>query len=926
MNTSAEKRMQAKAVQRETFQVKQVAIGCAVLMMAAGAFAQQAASSEKLETVTVTGIRKGIEAAISVKKNSDSIVEAVSAEDIGKLPDNSIAESIARLPGLSAQRAAGRAQVISVRGLSPDFATSLLNGREMVSTGDNRSVEFDQFPSELLSGVTVYKTPDAGLIGQGLSGTLDMQTVRPLNFGSRVVSIGARVSQNSLGKAANASDRGNRLSASYIDQFANRTIGVVLGYAHLETPVQEEQVGLYEPWQQIKTGWRPGVADGTYYSDGIKALRRTGVTKRDGLMATIEFRPSADWSSVIDLYHTQAKQEDTANQFEVNLSGYNGGFNPGLNVTSPIINANGTFGGGTISGLYPLVRGMYNKREDKINALGWNNKFKAAGVNWLADASYSKATREELNLENNLQLPPSNATTAPLDTLKLNVVSGGFSTLNPSLSYSDPSKLLLRGTIYGSGYGKTPSVEDELKSLKFGGSLPAPAFASSLLSEVQFGLNYADRSKKKRQPEGNINLGAQGETAVGSEFQYGQVDLGFAGVGNIPAWNVPGAVDKYMTFKPSATAFPYLVAKAWDVNEKITTGYLKGDIDTNWGGISVRGNVGVQVQHTDQSSTAIRLTDGANPKPVTDGKTYTDALPSMNLVFGLSNDQTVRMALAKQVARPRVDQLRSALEFGVGDNPDVNGVRKPGASGGNSRLDPWRAVAFDMSYEKYFGTKAYVAAAYFYKDLQSYIYTQTNPNYDFSAYIADAKPIPGTTIASKGDYTAPYNGNGGRLQGIELSASLPLQMVSPVLKGFGIVASASFTDSNIAIKDPDSASSVGSGNITLPGLSKQVYNLTAYYEADGFEFRISQRKRSDFIGEIGNFNGNRTLRYVVGESIVDAQIGYSFNTGAMKGLGLQLQVNNLGDTAYQTYAGTKDRPLEYLKWGRSVMLGASYKF
>jgi TonB-dependent receptor len=278
------------------------------------------------------------------------------------------------------------------------------------------------------------------------------------------------------------------------------------------------------------------------------------------------------------------------------------------------------------------------------------------------------------------------------------------------------------------------------------------------------------------------------------------------------------------------------------------------------------------------------------------------------------------------VARPRVDQLRSALEFGVGDNPDVNGVRKPGASGGNSQLDPWRAVAFDLSYEKYFGSKAYLAAAYFYKDLQSYIYTQTNPNYDFSAYVADAKPIPGSTIATRGDYTAPYNGKGGRLSGVELSASLPLGMLTPALSGFGIVASASFTSSNISIKDPDSASSVGSGNISLPGLSKRVTNLTAYYENGGFEARVSQRKRSDFIGEIGNFNGNRTLRYVVGEDVVDAQIGYSFNSGSLKGLGLLLQVNNLGDAAYQTYAGTKDRPLEYTKWGRTVLLGANYKF
>ncbi len=108
--------------------------------------------------------------------------------------------------------------------------------------------------------------------------------------------------------------------------------------------------------------------------------------------------------------------------------------------------------------------------------------------------------------------------------------------------------------------------------------------------------------------------------------------------------------------------------------------------------------------------------------------------------------------------------------------------------------------------------------------------------------------------------------------------------------------------------------------------SKRVYNLTAYYEANGFEARVSQRRRSDFIGEIGNFNGARTLRYVVGENITDIQLGYTFNEGSLKGLGLLFQVNNLTNEAYQTYAGTKDRPLEYLRWGRGFLLGANYKF
>lgn len=913
------------------FALSATAGAAALLCLAATpALAQTTAAATPNETITVTGIRRGIESAISVKKSSDSIVEAISAEDIGKLPDNSIAESIARLPGLSAQRVAGRAQVISVRGLSPDFATSLLNGRELVSTGDNRSVEFDQYPSELLSGVTVFKTPDAGLVGQGLSGTLDMQTVRPLNFNQRVVAVGGRYSRNSLGSAANASGNGNRFSASYIDQFANRTIGIALGFAHQETPIQEQQVGLYEPWQAIGVNWRPGVAAGTFYSDGIKALRRTGYTKRDGLMATVEFRPSKEWTSVVDLFHSKAKQEDTANQIEIHLGGYNGNYQPGLSVANVSVNSNKTFIGGTASGVYPLVRGMYNKRDDKIDAFGWNNKLKFGGFTLNADVNYSKATRNELNLENNTQLTPA----PQLDSVRVSINPDGFSTIAPGKDYSDPTKLFLRNTIYGSGYGKVPFVEDELTGFKLTGTMAAPA-ALGFLADIEFGVNYADRAKKKRQPEGNINVGAQGDTTIASEFQYGLVDLGFAGAGRIPSWNVPGAVARYMTFSPSSTAFAYLIAKSWDVNEKITTGFLKGNIDTTLGGVSVRGNVGLQIIGTDQSSDAVRLTDGGNPKPVHDGKTYTDVLPSMNLAFDLGGDQTVRVGLAKQMARPRVDQLRSALEFGVPDAPDANDaqgnktVRTPGGSGGNSRLDPWRAMAFDVSYEKYFGNKAYVAGAFFYKDLKSYIYTQTVSNYDFSSYIGDAKVIPGTTVASRGKYTAPQNGNGGRLSGVELSASLPLRMLTPALDGFGVVASASFNNSNIKIdlsQEGDNRGSLGTANITLPGLSKRVYNLTAYYEARGFEVRVSQRRRSDFIGEIGDFAANRKLRYVEGENITDLQVGYNFTSGSLNGLSLLLQVNNLTNAAYKTYTESKDRPLEYVKWGRTVLAGANYKF
>jgi iron complex outermembrane recepter protein len=879
---------------------------------------------QELDAVVVTGIRRAIESSINTKRDQTSIVEAISAEDIGKLPDQSIAESIARLPGLSAQRVAGRAQVISVRGLSPDFATTLLNGRELVSTGDNRSVEFDQYPSELLSGVTIYKTPDAGVVGQGLSGTIDMRTVRPLDFSESVLVVGGRYQRNSLGSAADASGSGNRFNLSYVGKSASGDFGFALGISRTQTPTQEEQVGLYEPWEAIRgANDRPGVAVGTFYSNGIKALRRTGETTRTGALATLQWRASDSWMSTMDLFYSTADSEDTANQFEVNLGDYNGGYGR-LNIVNPVVNGDRTFTGGTIQNIYPLVRGLYNKREDNIKAAGWTNEFFLESMTITADLNWSKADRDELNLENNTQQRNANqtgSTNAPLDTLRLIFRNNGFSQLNPGRDYSNPANLFLSNTIYGSGYGKVPQVEDELTGIKLMANIPSESFISS----YDIGLNRAERDKKKRQPEGPIELGAQGITPVGSQFQYRPVDLGFAGVGVIPAWNVPGAVGQYMVFRPSDTA-SFLIPKAWDVNEVINTGWVRANIDTSWGDVPVRGNFGIQIQNVDQSSDS-RVFDGSRPagqqvRPITGGKKYTDVLPSLNLSFEVAENQQVRLGLARQVARPRVDQLRASLEFGVD-----NATGKPGAGGGNPELDPWLADAIDLSYERYFGeNKGYVSAAVFYKDLKTYIYQESRDGYDFQNLLVGYVPPVGAVPPQRfGTYNGPVNGEGGGLKGLELSASIPFEMFTESLQGFGAIANASFYDSNIQVLAAENASSVGSDPIELPGLSDRVINFTAYYENNGFEARISQRRRSDFIGEIGNFDGARTLRYVVGENITDAQVSYAFK-GGLQGLSVLLQASNLTDEAYQTYAGTKDRPLEYIEWGRTYLLGFSYKY
>ncbi len=862
-----------------------------------------------LDPFVVSGLRFGIEQSVATKRETVSLVESIAAEDIGKLPDISIAESIARLPGLAAQRVAGRAQVISVRGLSPDFATTLLNGREQVSTGDNRGVEFDQYPSELMAAVTIYKTPDAALVGQGLSGTFNLQTVKPLSYARRAIVLNARYEVNSVDSLGSDSDnKGYRLSATYIDQSADKKVGVAFGWARLNNPIVGQESGTYG-WNN---GGRSGVPAGTRSTEGLKSFARSGTNSRDGFIAVLQWRPSPNFSSVIDAYYSKFRREETARGIETHIGGYNDNEgtagNPGMTYTATSIKG-GSLLGGTVTGVNPLVRGIYNDRTDKLTALGWNGEYRTDNWVFVGDASYSKADRDELNLET--QAHYRNAAGAyAFDTVTYNFATGDFPTIAYGRNYADAARVQIGNTIYGAGYGKTPMVTDQLTSYRATASRTLGKF----FDHVDFGVNYADRSKDKAQGEAGLN--AAGAPKGVTTGVLSNTNLGFLGSGQAIAWDVPAALKAYyQPFTPSTTAFAYLIPKTWRVDEEIVTTFAQGNIDTVLGGdVRLRGNIGVQVQSVDQSSTSNFWNTATNSvKKNRDGKTYTNVLPSANLVFDFNNGWIVRAAGAKQVARPRMDQLKSAVEFGIDTS-----TRIPGASGGNPRLDPWKATAIDLSIEKYFAkNKGYVSLAGFHKKLDTYIYDQTIGNYDFTSLIASSGS-PVVPIRNTGNFSGPLNGKGGNLKGVEATVSVPFSLFSESLDGFGFVASASSTTSNIKVD--------AGGTISLPGLSKTVTNLTVYYEKNGFAARVSRRDRSDFIGEVTAFGNDRALRYVAGEAVVDAQVGYEFKTGSLKGLGVLLQVYNLTNSEYLTYRDTKAQMEEYQKYGRTYLAGVNYKF
>ena len=862
-------------------------------------------SATDLDGVVVTGIRRGIENAIETKRTSSSIVESISAEDIGKLPDLSIAESIARLPGLTAQRVAGRASTISIRGLAENFGTTLLNGREQVSVGHNRGVEFDQYPSELISAVTVYKTPDASLVGQGLSGTVDLQTVRPLAFPDRVISLNVRGEKNSLGELNDGyDDTGYRISGSYIDQFADDTIGVAIGYARMDSPGQAER---WESWGYPSDN---GGAPGSFLIGGSKSQASSVENVRDGLMAVVEYKPNDTYSSVLDAYYSTFDKSETLRFMETGLA-----WGGGTSLSNAVI-VDGSVVSGTFSGVRPVIRNDKNTQDDEIFAAGWRNEFNF-GADWsaIADISYSKAERSEMLLETYSGL--GHHTGPRTDTVDFVIDRDtGLPQFSYGEDYGDPSNLVLTDPAgWGqAGFIKYPGVEDELTSLRLGATRN---FASGIFSSVEFGINHADREKlRKSGLEGFLRLpGGALEMAIPTDMLTGNADLGFTGIPGMVGYDIDRVLGLYDI---EQHVHPDIANKNWTVNEKISTGYVQVNLDADLNdGYWLTGNVGVQVVRTDQSSDGyiVPFGDAAAPIMLEGGDEYTDILPSLNLALAMPHDQKLRFGLGQQMARPRMDDLRA------NQNVSIRTDRVPGGewtgSGGNPELQPWRATALDLSYEKYFGGRGYFSLAGFHKDLQSYIYNQTVA-YDFTGY--DPREFdPASPI---GEFTTPVNGEGGSLYGFETALSVPLDMLWQPLDGFGLITSYSKTKSAIEPLGP------GGGNEPLPGLSEEVSNITVYYEKSGFSTRVSQRHRSPFLGEVQGFGGDRQKRYIDNEDIVDVQVGYAFADGtSLQGLSLLLQVNNITNEPYREYfPDAGNLPRIYNEYGRQVLLGASYKF
>ncbi len=892
-----------------------------------------AATTPGVATVQVTGIRRGIEAAISIKKNSSSIVEAISAEDIGKLPDQSVAESISRLPGVTAQRSrgSGRAADISVRGLSPSFNGTLLNGREMASTGNARSPEFDLFPAELMGSIVIYKTPDASVIGQGLASTIDLRTVQPLDFGKRTVAVSYKKTRLGVKHPDGLPEGdGKRATLSYIDQFANRTIGVAVGFTRYE----ETGGG-----QTTFNSW--GTAEMDYAGGKVKTPGGFGYDtvvdsqERDGAFASLQFRPNKNFKSTVDLFYSAGGSGQKKTGFEGGVA-YNGGGAYELpHVLSVATVSNGVATSGTLTNWKGVVRNHYEGSEDDLKTIGWNSELKIADWTTAADLTWSKATKQSSRYE----------TTAGLagraqDTLRYTNFNGSNVSevkYTPGSNYADAGVARLTDVMGWSGgenspqagYLAQPYVEDTVKAVRL---TAKRAVEFGPLTGASFGYNHTSRDKSRTGDEGRLVIkGGTGPYAAVAMPGGVPAQAGNSGF-NVLSWDPRGSLGSVYELAQKVDAD--ILNKYWDVSERINTAYVMGDLEGNLFGLDYTGNVGVQAIHTNQRGGGY-VVDRARctgntaqtcpSQRTSDGDSYWDVLPSLNMSFDLKNEQKLRLGLAKVVSRANLDDLRAGSGFGISST----GVPILTGSSGNPQLKPFRAKAFDLSYEKYFGNKGYVSAAYFYKKLDTYI-LRVPRVYDFAPFVTPTTPLPltgpyaGSTV---GLLNQPINGDGGNLKGWELAVNVPFSMLTQYLDGFGVMVNHSDTKSNVNLPESGFANVNGDPlSIPLPGLSRKVTNLRLYYEKNGFQIAAAARKRSSFLGQVSDFQDNAQLTFIKGETIVDLQASYEIQRGWLKGVSLYAQAQNWNNAPFLEYTTDEENPSSRRAYGRTYHFGASYKF
>lgn len=901
------------------------AIGAAALLGGLPSDTAQAQSSQEsggqiMEEVVVKGLRYSLREGLDVKRESPNVVDSIVAEDIGKFPDENVAQSLQRIAGVAINRPRGNSsgatndstegrlggQFVQIRGLPVDFTQVTLNGRALAS-GRNvgRQFSLDVLPSEFIGRMDVYKTVSADQIEGGIGGNADIRTRLPLDSPGE----GWQGAGSLEGVYTDLAEKTNpKASGIAGTTFADGTMGLLLGGTYSERQTREDE---YFSWSNVNFG--AGVderADLATVPNGTPNANATYPTvkwpiepltalylderKQTGLNGVFQWRPDDTLELLVDGLYSRFEIEQFDSQLPVRYQ-----FRGPQDPNRPLLGGDvSDLQGRGVGGIVPFTvlpgasvrndilvaaqapavqhrSGTNNFALDSDTlALGANLKWQVNERAELAfDLGYSKGEQDRSQHSLLLQTFAN----ANYDTR--NLTSGVPDLYSTGTDLNDPAN-------YRVAFGGRAVATTVDESTALAVDLDYQLDHWPLLTVFEAGLRYAERSKDQTSRLGNTFTGSGGVPAV--------VPASAIALRNFP-------VDNYMSDAAGArlnrrwligdprafhaqfnTPIAFDGLNSFNVEEKSFAAYLKANWQFDLGRVPVRGNVGLRLLQTDVAALGQRPSritirtaadfdvEGERTSTTTD---YRNVLPSLNLSAELSEQLLLRFGAARTLTRPTLSQLSPRFTFNTTTLT---------ANSGSPDLEPFESDSYDLSLEWYFRPGGLLSIAAFRKDIGGFIFNASRP-----------ETVAGVAWQS---VTRPLNAAEASIDGFELNLQSELDFLPAPFSGLGVLANYTFADSSTGFgNDPRFAGQT----FSYTGLSKHVYNLVGYYERGPASLRLSYNFRGDYLLEpqFGFFSGPRSVNDY---AQIDLSASYVIDVIG-RAITLTFAATNLGNERYNRF-------------------------
>lgn len=835
--------------------------------------------------IVVTGQRAAERRALQAKRSSNFIQDTLNANDVGKLPDQNVAEAVRRLPGISVANDQGEGRYVIIRGVNPNLANVTINGQTAPAPEpESRQVKLDDIPSSLIGSVTVVKSLTADRDANAIAGQVDINTLTA--FDRTKAFANARIVSGYTNLNSRSPHEGDITAGTRFGP--DKTFGVVLSANYSRRPIESENLQGSSNW-----GTPPGATRAV--PDDFR-LRDYNLTRtRYGFVGNFDWRPSSNVNVYLRTLYSTFKDHETRDQSRIEIP-----------VTYPTTNAAGVTtqptaaqqtvnaaisSGGTFSSRG--TRFLRLRNEDDSTFTGeLGGKFRFGDAELQVEGTYSKALKKDpLRSEYSFRTGSTALTGLSLD-------------LSDTLFKVNTANATPNTTTLYNGYRVTYDrrrAEENLYQARADLTIPI-GFGSDSSIKVGGKFQQTDKSNNRDFQQYSLSgtLAATGAAADDGSAIYGGRYLFGPRINYALAetyYTVTNPAGRTQSTSDAATSVANSLVNDYDLSEKVVAGYIMGTF--KFAQLTIV--PGVRVEHTDGTYKGKSFTAASSVAQdfnVSNSRSYTDAFPDLNVRFDVNDRLILRAAATTAIGRPDYNLL--APYVNVTDTTPNAGV----IAVGNPNLKPYKAVAGDLSAEYYLPGQGIVSIAGFYKHLDDPI---------FNVGITQAGTFGGTTF-TKALVTQPVNGDSAKIYGVEANVQVQLLFLPGALSGFGVSGNFTYTDGS-------SSGVIGRAG-SVPNLLQSKYIGTAqlYYEKYGITGRLAYTYRSAYLDTLGTTAA--TDQYTDENNSLDARIAYS----PVKQYTLFAEVSNLLDSPWRRYQAVKTQLIENEHYRQTFRIGVQLAF